>query len=76
MTMSDYNSDGLRVLSQSSQTETDRQPEATMNNISLPALDISSNLDLGSIITPSELDSPNPEQWAELDSHFQEHKSN
>jgi len=66
--MSDYNSDGRRVLPQPSQSQREQQPGATLNATSLSALDIpSSNLDLGSIITPSELDSPNPEQWAELD---------
>ena len=69
MTMNGYNNDGLRIPSQSSQTQTQQQPEKKMNTVSLSALDIpSSELDLGSIIAPSELDSPNPEQWAELDS--------
>ena len=69
--MSDYNGDERRV-SQSSQSQRPRQEGATTNPISLPALpDIpSSDLDLGSIIVPSELDSPNPEQWAELDFQF------
>ena len=70
MTMNDYNSDGRRVPSQSSQPQRQQQP-ATMNTVSLSALDIpSSELDLGSIIAPSDLDSPNPEKWAELDSKF------
>jgi hypothetical protein len=64
--MSDYNSGDLRGLSQSSQPQ--RQQQSTMATTSLSALDIpSSDLDLGSFIEPSELDSPKPEQWAELD---------
>jgi len=71
MTMDDYNSDKLRAHPQSSQTQRPQQPETTMNTTSLVALDIpSSDLDLGSIIAPSKLDSPNPEQWAELDFQF------
>jgi len=71
MTMADYNSDKFRALSQSSQNQRQQQPETTINTASLAALDIpSSDLDLGSIIAPSELDSPNPEQWAELDFQF------
>jgi len=73
MTMNGYNNnnDGLRIPSQSSssQTQSQQQPETRMNTVSLSGLDIpSSELDLGSIIAPSELDSPNPKQWAELDS--------
>ena len=65
ITMNDYNGDELPVPSQSSQ----KQEGATTATTSLSALDIpSSDLDLGSIIAPSELDSPNPVQWAELDS--------
>lgn len=69
-----YNYDGLRAPSQSSQTQRQQQEEPTMNQISLSALpDIpSSDLDLGSIIAPSELDNPTPEQWAELDSKYRE----
>lgn len=68
ITMSDYNSNELRALPQSSQTQRQKQEGATTNSISLSTLDIpSSDLDLGSIIAPSDLDSPNPEQWAELD---------
>jgi len=69
----DYNYDELRATPRSSsQAQRQQQGEATMNPISLPALpDIpSSDLDLGSIIAPSELDTPTPEQWAELDSKF------
>jgi len=66
----DYNYDELRAPSQSSQRQ--QQEDPTMNPISLSALpDIpSSDLDLGSIIAPSDLDTPTPEQWAELDSKF------
>lgn len=66
--MSDYNGDELRVPSDSSQAQRPQQQEGTTTTaISLPALDIpSSDLDLGSIIAPSEFDYPKPEQWAEL----------
>ena len=69
-----YNYDGLHAPSQSSLTQRQQQAEPAMNQISLSALpDIpSSDLDLGSIIAPSDLDSPTPEQWAELDSKSQE----
>ena len=66
----DYNSDERRIPSQSSQTQRQQQEEPTTTAISLSGLDIpSSDLDLGSIIALSELDSPKPEQWAELDSN-------
>jgi len=59
----DYDGDEPRA---SSQTQRQQQEEATTTAISL---DIpSSDLDLGSIIAPSEIDTPKPEQWAELDS--------
>ena len=71
MTMSDYNSNQRRVLPQSSQTQRQQKPATTMNATPLSTLNIpSSDLDLGSIITPSELDTQNPEQWAELNSQF------
>jgi len=68
----DYNYDELHAPSQSSQTQRPQQEGAMMNPVSLSALpDIpSSDLDLGSIIAPSDLDTPTPEQWAELDSKF------
>lgn len=73
ITMSDYNNNKLRTLSQPSQPQRQQQKGTTTNPAPLSALDIpSSDLDLGSIIAPSELDSPNPEQWAELD--FQSRK--
>jgi hypothetical protein len=65
ITMSDHNGDEPRLLSQPHQQEDATMPTTT----SLAALDIpSSDLDLGSIIAPSELDSP--KQWAELDFEF------
>jgi hypothetical protein len=68
--MGDFNSGDHRALSQSSQTQKQQQPQTAMNTNPL-SLDIpSSQLDLDSIIAPSELDSPTPEQWAELDSQF------
>lgn len=71
MTMSDYNSNQRRVLPQSSQTQRQQKPATTMNATPLSTLNIpSSDLDLGSIIAPVELDTPNPEQWAELNSQF------
>ena len=70
MTMSDYNSDEQPILSETSRTHDQQQPETTTHghSLSLSGFDIpSSDLGLDSIISKSE---SNPEKWAELDFQF------